>query len=187
MSTIFLPLSWQVWLLHLAMIALGGTAIAVIEATSIDRIQRRRTARGRRIETPGAGVGEEGGEADGADSDTGCGPSALLLSVYAAVIQFLWNGPQHEARTAGGKLALLALSFHTLVIAASYTASLAGFLASSTTLPVEVYSFAQMRSSSPSSVKGRLCVLQAAQVNGAGARSLGTGSGADGAPCPCFG
>jgi hypothetical protein len=66
--------------------------------------------------------------------------NGLIKGVWAAFTHFLWNGPKHDPRTPMGKLALFALSFHTLIIAASYTASLAGFLATSSTVPIEVSS-----------------------------------------------
>ena len=91
--------------------------------------------------------------------------NGLIKGVWAAFTHFLWNGPKHDPRTPMGKLALFALSFHTLIIAASYTASLAGFLASSTTLPIKVYSFKQIQDSPLDSFTGKLCVLQSAQVS----------------------
>jgi hypothetical protein len=158
LATIFLPLTWQVWLLHVAMMVFGAAAILFMEATGA-------YLRG-------------GGAGDDADSDSGGGGSeegggggrlsanGLLKSVYAALIHFLWNGPQHDTKTAGGKLALFGLCFHTLIIAASYTASLAGFLSMPSSVPIVVLSFDIIQSSPLSSLAGRLCVLQSAQVSG---------------------
>ena len=152
LATIFLPLTWQVWLLHAAMMVLGGVAIVVIEATDPALLSR-----GGAAPAEGSDDGEE-------EAQYHCTPNGLLKSIHAASVHFLWNGPKHEPRTASGKLALLALSFHTLIIAASYTASLAGFLASSATLPVKVYSFKEIQNSPLGSFTGKLCVLQSAQV-----------------------
>jgi hypothetical protein len=156
LATIFLPLTWQVWLLHIAMMVFGAAAILFMEAT-------------------GAYLRHGGG--DDADSDSGGGGSeegdggrrlsinGLLKSVYAALIHFLWNGPKHDTRTAGGKLALFGLCFHTLIIAASYTASLAGFLSTPSSVPIVVLSFDSIQNSPLSSLAGRLCVLQSAQAS----------------------
>ena len=146
MGTIFLPLTWQVWLLHLLMIVFGGLAIVAMEATSKDSLLNAHMDQR-----------EENSEGD-------YSPNGILMSTYKSIIHFLWNGPVHMPNTGGGKLALFGLSFHTLIIAASYTASLAGFLSTSSTLPIEIYSFQEVQSSGPSSVKGKLCVLQSAQV-----------------------
>ena len=68
--------------------------------------------------------------------------------------------PRHIA----GKLALFALSFHVLIITASYTASLAGYLATSNPVPVEVLTFQSIETSPLTSIQGKLCVLQSAEV-----------------------
>ena len=83
--------------------------------------------------------------------------NGLIKGVWAAFMHFLWNGPKHDPRTPMGKLALFALSFHTLIIAASYTASLAGFLATSSTVPIEVVAF-------PSSRETRDCEARIARL-----------------------
>ena len=124
MATIFLPLSLDVWLLHVAMMGFGGAAILFMEATA----SRLRCA----------GCVDYGEQEEGADGEPHLSPNGLLKTFFASLVHFLWNGPKHAPRTAMGKLALFALSFHTLVIAASYTASLAGFLATSSTLPIQV-------------------------------------------------
>ena len=81
---------------------------------------------------PGGG---RGGDAEGDAPNLSL--NGLIKSTFASLVHFLWNGPKHDPRTPMGKLALFALSFHTLVVAASYTASLAGFLATSSTLPIQ--------------------------------------------------
>ena len=127
LATIFLPLTPMVWVLHAVMMVFGGAVLLFIEATAA---YVRRAADG----DPSAGEGDGG---DG-DSPPHLCVNELLKSVYESLVHFLWNGPKHDPRTATGKLALFALSFHTLVIAASYTASLAGFLATSYSAPIEV-------------------------------------------------
>ena len=104
------------------MMAIGGAALLFIEATASY-----------------ARSGEQAGD-DADEAPPRLSLNGLLKSFHASVIHFLWNGPKHDPRTAMGKLALFALSFHTLVIAASYTASLASFLATSSTLPIEASS-----------------------------------------------
>jgi hypothetical protein len=157
MGTIFLPLTWQVWLLHVAMMILGAAAILFMEAT------------GAYLRRGGADADADGGAGgvEGAGGGGRLSANGLIKSVYAALIHFLWNGPQHETRTAGGKLALFGLCFHTLIIAASYTASLAGFLSTPSRVPIVVLSFDSIQNSPLSSLTGRLCVLQSAQVGGA--------------------
>ena len=59
---------------------------------------------------------------------------------------------------------LFALSFHVLVITASYTASLASYLATSNPVPVEVLTFHSIETSPLTSIEGKLCVLQSAEV-----------------------
>ena len=58
--------------------------------------------------------------------------------MLGALWHFLWNGPKHAPRTAAGRLALLGLSLHCLVVTASYTASLAGVLSTPLLPPLEV-------------------------------------------------
>jgi hypothetical protein len=125
LGTIFLPLDLNVWLLHIAMMVAGAAILLFIEATG-DYVRRS---------------GSESRCDPGYDTahPPNLSLNGLIKGVWAAFTHFLWNGPKHDPRTAMGKLALFALSFHTLVIAASYTASLAGFLATSSTLPVEVH------------------------------------------------
>ena len=117
LATIFLPLSRDVWLLHIAMMVVGAACILVMEATA-NHVRRA------------------GGCVD-AEALPSINPNEFLKGFFASFAHFLWNGPKHDPRTPMGKLALFALSFHTLVIAASYTASLAGFLATSSTLPIQ--------------------------------------------------
>lgn len=105
----FQPLANEVWLAHAAFLVVSGLVLALIEGTNPDR--------------PGPGCG--GGRR------AGCGPGALLESVHTAAAHFLWNNPRHEPRTLAGRLVLLALCFHAVVVAASYTASLTSFLATS--------------------------------------------------------
>eukprot|EP00291_Cryptomonas_curvata_P019850 CAMPEP_0172158522 /NCGR_PEP_ID=MMETSP1050-20130122/4420_1 /TAXON_ID=233186 /ORGANISM="Cryptomonas curvata, Strain CCAP979/52" /LENGTH=503 /DNA_ID=CAMNT_0012827925 /DNA_START=62 /DNA_END=1573 /DNA_ORIENTATION=+ len=155
LATIFLPLTWQVWLLHVAMMVFGAAAILFMEATGA---YLRRGGAGDDADSDSGGGGSEEGGGGGRLSANG-----LLKSVYAALIHFLWNGPQHETKTAGGKLALFGLCFHTLIIAASYTASLAGFLSTPSSVPIVVLSFDSIQNSPLSSLAGRLCVLQSAQ------------------------
>ncbi len=125
LGTILLPLSPDVWLLHVSMMVAGAACILFMESTA--NLVRR----------VGGLVDDNQPDPD-AEPLPSINPNEFLKSFYASFAHFLWNGPKHAPRTAMGKLALCALSFHTLVIAASYTASLAGFLATSSTLPIEV-------------------------------------------------
>ncbi len=89
---------------------------------------------------------------------------AAMLGVLDSVYHFLYYVPCHRPRTPGGKLALLALAFHTVVMSASYQAALAGFLYTSYPLPVNVPDFGTVeRSSLPPPPPGRVCMLQASQ------------------------
>ena len=151
LATIFLPLTWQVWVLHVAIMCFGGAVILFIEATAAY------------VRAPGCGGGHED-EGDEEGEPVELSLDGLLKSIYAALIHFLWNGPKHEPRTHLGRIALFALSFHTLVIAASYTASLAGFLATPVSVPLVVLSFKSIQTSPLTSLEGRLCVLQSAEV-----------------------
>ncbi len=157
LATIFLPLTLQVWLLHVAMMIFGAAAILFMEAT------------GAYLRGPGddADSDSAGGGSEGGGGGMRISANGLLKSVYAALIHFLWNGPKHDTKTVGGKLALLGLSFHTLIIAASYTASLAGYLSTPSTVPIVVLSFDSIQSSPLTSLAGKLCVLQSAQASGA--------------------
>jgi hypothetical protein len=134
--------------MHAIMMIVGGTAILLMEATG-DYV-------GSRAAADDAGDGEGGGE--------GLSVDGVLETVFAAVAQFLWNGPKHAPQTVGGKVALFALSFHTLVIGASYTASLTGILSTSYKEPVVVLAFSSIKKSPLTSITGKLCVLQSAQV-----------------------
>ncbi len=148
LATIFLPLTWQVWALHVAMMVFGAAAILFMEAT------------GAYLRRAGADSDSGGGSEEGRRLSA----NGLLKSVYAALIHFLWNGPKHDTRTVGGRLALFGLCFHTLIIAASYTASLAGFLSTPSSVPIVVLSFDSIQTSPLSSLACKLCVLQSAQV-----------------------
>jgi hypothetical protein len=149
MATIALPLTWQVWVLHGVTMLLGAAAILFMEATG--------------AYLRAGGDDEPSGEGEG-ERRMRLSVNGLTKSVFAALVHFLWNGPKHDPRTTGGKLALAGLSLHTLIISASYTASLAGFLATSTPIPVVVLSFSSIQSSPLTSIAGKLCVLQSAQV-----------------------
>ena len=148
MGNIFMPLTWQVWVLHAFLVTFCGAAIWLMEATSPAELgrysakwrQRRGSAFTRAL------LGRPSGEHDrplveGGDSNELRSVDGLLTSIYAAWHVFFWNGPFHEPRTAGGKLAQFALSFHVLIITSSYTASLAGYLATRYAEPVLVPSF----------------------------------------------
>ncbi len=161
MYSIFQPFTWEVWALHVAMMVFGAFAILFMEAT------------GKRMEATGKHVRSLLIDADPeADDGEGGKPmrlsaNGLIKSVFASLTHFLWNGPKHDPQSVSGKVALFALSFHTLIIAASYTASLAGFLATSTPVPVVVLSFDSIKTSPLASLTGRLCVLESAQASGA--------------------
>ena len=130
------------------MMILGAGAILFIEATEI------RSAKS----------DDEGNE--GSDR-LHLSANGAIKSMFASATHFLWNGPKHAVHTAMGKLALSALSFHTVIIAASYTASLAAFLATYRQLSVVVDSFEQIRNplTSFTSLAGKLCLLQSSQAS----------------------
>jgi hypothetical protein len=153
MYSIFQPFTWDVWVLHVGMMVFGAFAILFMEATGLTV---------RRLFIPA--------EDDDLPTDDDGKPmrlsaNGMLKSFFASLTHFLWNGPKHEPQTAAGKVALFALSFHTLIVAASYTASLAGFLATSSPVPVVVLSFDSIKTSPLTSLTGRLCVLQSAQAS----------------------
>jgi hypothetical protein len=150
MVTIFSPLSGQIWGMHVLMMVFGGLAILFMEATG--DLVRSRTA-------PTDASDGEGGDLS---------VDGVLVTMFEALAHFLWNGPKHDPRTVGGKVAILALSLHTLIIAATYTASLAGILSTSSKVPVVVLSFRSIQKSPLTSITGKLCVLQAAQVRAVG-------------------
>jgi hypothetical protein len=148
--SIFQPFTWEVWALHVAMMVFGAAAILFMEAT------------GKHVRTL---------LIDGDPDDDGEGGKPMRLSangfvksVFASLTHFLWNGPKHDPQSVAGKAALFALSFHTLIIAASYTASLAGFLATSSPIPIIVTSYHSIKISPITSLTGKLCVLEASQV-----------------------
>ena len=154
MYSIFQPFSWAVWALHVAMMIFGAAAILFMEATG-------KHVRSLLLD----------GDPDAADGEGGkrmrLSANGMIKSAFASLTHFLWNGPKHDPQSVAGKVALFALSFHTLIVAASYTASLAGFLATSSPVPVVVLSFDSIRTSPIASITGRLCVLQSAQASGA--------------------
>jgi hypothetical protein len=126
-------LDLNVWLLHIAMMIAGAAILLFIEAT------------GNYVRCGGENGGAAADDVSGTirednEPTPNFSLNGLIKGVWAAFMHFLWNGPKHDPRTPMGKLALFALSFHTLIIAASYTASLAGFLATSSTVPIEVSS-----------------------------------------------
>jgi hypothetical protein len=145
LGTIFQPFSAQVWLMHLFMMAAVGLAIVAMEATA-DGLPAARAAHRR------------------AGSSCARPLDGALRGAHAAVVHFLFYAPRHRPRTAGGRLALAALSFHALVMSASYQAALAGFMSTSAPLPTEVGGFAAVeRAALPPRPGDRVCMLQAAQ------------------------
>ena len=154
MYSIFQPFRWEVWALHIAMMFFGAAAILFMEVTG-------KHVRHLLIDPdPDADDGEGG-------KPMRLSANGLIKSFFASFTHFLWNGPKHGPQSAAGKAALFALSFHTLIVAASYTASLAGFLATSSPVPVVVLSYDSIRTSPIASITGRLCVLESAQASGA--------------------
>ncbi len=159
MGAIFSPLLPEIWVLHVAMMVFGGTAILFMEATR-DHLNSNPAP-------------ADAGASDSGEEGAGLSVEGVLVTIFAALAHFLWNGPKHDPQTIGGKVAILALSLHTLIIAAFYTASLAGILSTSAREPVVVMSFGSIRRAPLSSITGKLCVLQSAQVGGAGSPLAG--------------
>ncbi len=97
----------QVWLFHLLTMFLGGATIIIIESSSDAPLPR-------------------GGGRGGGAEPLRPTPNGALKSLFAALAHFLWNGQKHAVRTPGGRVALVALSLHTVIMGATYTGSLAG-------------------------------------------------------------
>jgi hypothetical protein len=163
MGAIVSPFSWDIWVMHVVMMVFGGTTILFMEAT-----------RGLLTSTPPSPP-----EADAHDDSSDGGKEGgelsvdgVLVTMFSALTHFLWNGPKHDPQTIGGKVAIFALSFHTVIFTAYYTASLTGILSTSHKEPVVVLSFSSIKRSPLSTITGKLCVLQSAQVRAQGAGGI---------------